>query len=97
MFYSLFQAGLLINGYELESEPLDESLEALRLEHFYLPLLLWVGGTVLSLLSLMAEIFIKRREAGTYRRPEPARRADLDIHRGNVTGVDCFKRNQNQN
>ena len=89
MFYSLFQAGLLINGYELESEPLDESLEALRLEHFYFPLLLWVAGTVLSLLSLMAEIFIKRREAGTYRRPEPARRAD--IHRGNVTDVDCLK------
>ena len=97
MFYSLFQAGLLINGYELESEPLDESLEALRLEHFYFPLLLWVGGTVLSLLSLMAEIFIKRREAGTYRRPEPARRADIDIHRGNVTKIDCFRSTQNQN
>ena len=95
MFNSLFQAGLLINGYELESEPLDESLESLRLEHFYFPLLLWVGGTVLSLLSLMAEIFIKRREAGTYRRPQPARRAD--IHRGNVTKIDCFRSTQNQN
>ena len=87
----------MLNGITMHTEEKDESLEALRLEHFYFPLLLWVGGTVLSLLSLMAEIFIKRREAGTYRRPEPARRADLDIHRGNVTGVDCFKRNQNQN
>ena len=79
----------MLNGITMHTEEKDESLEPLRLEHFYFPLLLWVGGTVLSLLSLMAEIFIKRREAGTYRRPEPARRAD--IHRGDVTDVDCLK------
>ena len=38
-----------------------KSLSALGLQHFYLPLLLLTVGLVLSSLSFMAEIIIKRR------------------------------------
>ena len=45
--------------YQLEEEE-EEPLEPLRLEHFYLPLGLWLGGLVLSSVSFIAEIIIKR-------------------------------------
>ena len=43
-----------------EQEEEMEPLEPLRMEHFYFPLLLWTVGLVLSALSFMAEIVIKR-------------------------------------
>ena len=45
--------------YQLEEEE-EEPLEPLRLEHFYFPLGLWLGGLVLSTVSFIAEIIIKR-------------------------------------
>ena len=39
----------------------EESLEALGLEHFYPPLLLWAAGLGLSALSFIAELIIKPR------------------------------------
>ena len=39
----------------------EESLEHLRMEHFYFPLLLWTVGLGLSALSFIAEIIIKPR------------------------------------
>ena len=38
-----------------------ESREALRMEHFYFPLLLWTAEMVFSTLSFIAEIIIKPR------------------------------------
>ena len=37
----------------------EEPLEPLRMEHFYLPLLLCLGGLALSIVSFIAEIVIK--------------------------------------
>ena len=44
--------------FKVEEE--EEPLEPLRMEHFYLPLVLLMGGLVLSTVSFMVEIFIKR-------------------------------------
>ena len=55
-----FQAGLLINVIHYKPEEEEEPLEPLRLEHFYLPLVLWLGGLGLSTLSFMVEIMVKR-------------------------------------
>ena len=41
----------------------EEPLEPLRMEHFYLPLVLLMGGLVLSTVSFMVEIFIKLRQS----------------------------------
>ena len=38
----------------------EEPLEPLRMEHFYLPLVLLMGGLVLSTVSFIVEIIIKR-------------------------------------
>ena len=46
----------LQQGEEDEEEP----LEPLRMEHFYLPLVLLMGGLVLSTVSFIVEIIIKR-------------------------------------
>ena len=43
-----------------KEETEDDEPEPLRMEHFYLPLGLWVGGLVLSVIFLLAEIFISR-------------------------------------
>ena len=36
-----------------------DSLQPLRMEHFYFPLGLWFVGTILSAIDLLAEITIK--------------------------------------
>ena len=60
--YQLLKAGLLITGYDSKSwnPPLEESLEVLRLEHFYLPLIILFGGLILSTVTFIAEIIINR-------------------------------------
>ena len=52
---------MLINEVRFieEEEEDEEELEVLRMEHFYFPLILWLGGMVLSTVSFMAEIIIK--------------------------------------
>ena len=46
-----------------ENEKEDEKAEALRMEHFYLPLGMWMVGIVISLLFFIAEV-IKHRWGG---------------------------------
>ena len=46
--------------FQQEEEDEEESLEPLRMEHFYLPLVLLIGGLVLSTVSFILEIIIKR-------------------------------------
>ena len=46
--------------FQLEEEDDEEPLEPLRMEHFYLPLVLLMGGLVLSTVSFIVEIIIKR-------------------------------------
>ena len=51
---------MLVLEVPFEEEEEEEPLEPLRMEHFYLPLVLLMGGLVLSTVSFMVEIFIKR-------------------------------------
>ena len=44
-----------------KAEEEDDDPEPLRMEHFYFPLGLWLGGLILSAIFLLAEIFIHRR------------------------------------
>ena len=46
-------------GFKEEKE--DDDPEPLRMEHFYFPLGLWLGGLILSAIFLLAEIIIHRR------------------------------------
>ena len=58
--YIIFQAGLSVREATFKDEEEEEPLEPLRMEHFYFPLLLLTVGLVLSALSFIAEIIIKR-------------------------------------
>ena len=58
-----FQAGLLANEVDFEQKPEEDEPEPLRMEHFYLPLGMWMVGIVTSLLFFIAEI-IKHRWGG---------------------------------
>ena len=62
MKYSV-KAGLTMKKmtFSQEEEEEEESLKALGLEHFYLPLLLWTAGLGLSALSFIVEIIVKPR------------------------------------
>ena len=56
-----FQAGLTVNVVRFKEEKEDDDPEPLRMEHFYFPLGLWLGGLLLSAIFLLAEIIIHRR------------------------------------
>ena len=49
--------------FQQEEEDEEEPLEPLRMEHFYLPLVLLMGGLVLSTISFIVEIIIKLRQS----------------------------------
>ena len=49
----------------------DNKLEALRLEHFFFPLVLWLAGLGLSALSFIKEIFIKPGRLGLKEKKRP--------------------------
>ena len=51
---------MIVIEVPFDMEPV-EKLEPLRLEHFYFPLGLWLGGLLLSAIILLAEIIIHRR------------------------------------
>ena len=55
-----FQAGLLANEVDFEQKPEEDEPEPLRMEHFYLALIILGVGLVLSACIFMAEIIIKR-------------------------------------
>ena len=53
------QAGLLMLENSGVQSVDEEELEPLRMEHFYFPMILLVGGLVLSSVSFIAEIIVK--------------------------------------
>ena len=55
-----FQAGLVAFEAHFKQDVEDERAERLRMEHFYFPLGLWLGGFILSAFILLAEIIIHR-------------------------------------
>ena len=56
------QAGLLMIENSGVQSVDEEELEPLRMEHFYFPLILLVGGLVLSFVSFIAEIKVYTEE-----------------------------------
>ena len=55
-----FQAGLTVNVVRFKEEKEDDDPEPLRMEHFYFPLGLLLGGLILSSIFLLIEIIIHR-------------------------------------
>ena len=51
-----------MNEAPFEEEEEEEPLEPLRLEHFYFPLILLLGGLVLSTAFFIAEIIVKGKQ-----------------------------------
>ena len=49
-------------GFRQKEYEYEEPVEPLRMEHFYFALILWLGGLVLSVVSFIAEIIMKRCE-----------------------------------
>ena len=45
--------------FQLEEKEEEETLEPLRMEHFYLPLIILFRGIFLSTVSFIAEVIIK--------------------------------------
>ena len=52
----------MVNEVDFEQEPEDDKPEPLEMEHFYLPLGLWLAGLVISAIILLAEIIVNRRK-----------------------------------
>ena len=59
-FIFTFQAGLTVIEVGFEQKPEDDKPEALRMEHFHLPLGMWFVGTLISLLCFIAELITHR-------------------------------------
>ena len=49
---------MTITEVRFEQKAEDDKLEALRMEHFYLPIGLWFVGTLISIFCFLAEIII---------------------------------------
>ena len=64
-FILTFQAGLTVIEVGFEQKPEDDKPEALRMEHFHLPLGLWFVGTLISLLCFIAELITHRNRNKT--------------------------------
>ena len=60
-FILIFQAGLTVIEVGFKEEVEDADPEPLRMEHFYFPLGLWLGGLILSAIFLLTEIMLHRR------------------------------------
>ena len=57
-------------GFKEDEE--DDKPEALRMEHFHLPLLMWFVGILISLLCYIAEIIKHRKTNVPMARQEPS-------------------------
>ena len=55
-----------------KEEPEDDKPEALRMEHFHLPLGIWMVGILISLLCFIAEIIKHRKTNVPMARQEPS-------------------------
>ena len=62
-FILTFQAGLTVIEVGFEEEPEDDEPEPLRMEHFYLPLGLWMVGLLISLFCFLAD-WIRKSMSG---------------------------------
>ena len=51
---------MLINEVPFKEEEEEEKIEPLTMEHFYFPLIFLVVGLLLSTITFIAEIIIKR-------------------------------------
>ena len=49
-----------MNEKPFVQEEYEEPLEPLTMEHIVFPLILWLGGLLLSTICFMAEIIVKR-------------------------------------
>ena len=50
----------MVAPYIQEEE--EQPLEPLRMEHFYLPLILWLAGLILAALTFILELIVQPRE-----------------------------------
>ena len=81
-----FQAGLTVIEVPFKEEPEDDKPEPLRMEHFYLPLGMWMIGILLSVLGFIAEIIIHRRRKSHQMSPESE-----DNHNSYVEEIEDIK------
>ena len=51
---------MVVNEVDFEQEPEDGKPEPLEMEHFHLPLGLWLAGLVVSTIFLLAEMIAHR-------------------------------------
>ena len=61
-----FQAGLTVIEVGFDQKPKDPGPKPLRMEHFHLPLGMWMVGLLISLFCFLAEIitnWIRKRKA----------------------------------
>ena len=87
-----FQAGLLVNEVSFKVEPDNDKPEPLEMEHFYLPLGLWLAGLVVSTIFLLAEMIAHRSKQSKRKVPmatqeEPGvtkTTPELEDHNSNV-------------
>ena len=56
----IFQAGLVVIEVGFNEEHPDDKAEPLEMEHFHLPLGLWLAGLVVSTIFLLAEMIAHR-------------------------------------
>ena len=86
-----FQAGLLIIEVPFKVEKEDDKPEALKMEHFYFPLGLWLVGILLSVFSFLAEIIIHR--LGKSKKPDVTQSTPEleDGHNSNVEDLEDTK------
>ena len=56
----ILKAGLVLAENIFPEFPDDEPIGPLKMDHIYFPLMLWIGGLVLSALAFLAEIIFKR-------------------------------------
>ena len=56
----ILKAGLVLAENIFPEFPDDEPIGPLKMDHIYFPLMLWIGGLVLSAVAFLAEIIFKR-------------------------------------
>ena len=52
---------MLVSEVHFEEAEEEEGIEALRMEHFYFPIGIWIVAIILSTIVLLAEIITHRR------------------------------------
>ena len=76
-----------ITEVDFKVEKEEDDPEKLRMEHFYFPLGLWLGGFLLSAIILLAEIIIHSRRKSQTREAEVDRVVSENIEHIENTNV----------